>query len=174
MDTNSALIDRRRRPPLAKPLLALALLASLFGAAECSTSAVDPQAGSTLLVVNGTCTAAGCEVLHVLGFPTANQPATPGGLWSLDLGTTDARQVCLAIPPSATFRVVGQRAAGGSDTVVTTWTSALPLALGLVSPGLTSFQAAPSTRTFIPAQARGWRITLPGDSTAVPAEPCGP
>ena len=158
---------RRARPWPALPLLVCTAVA-------CSSPAEPPPTPvATLLIVNGTCTAAGCGIVHVLGFPAANQPATPGGPWSLDLGTTDSREICLTIPASATFRVIGQTSAGTSDTLTTTWTSALPLALGLVPPGVSRLQASPTTSLFVPARARGWRITLPGDSSPAPAEACG-
>src|SRR4051812_41811224 len=135
----------RRRSSLAWPSL-LALVAA--GAASCSSPS-GPAGGATpevkLLVANGTCTATGCGVVHVLAFPAANQPQTPGGLWSLDLGTTSARETCLTIPASATFRIIGQTSAGTSDTITKTWTTALPLALGALPSQASRLQATPTT-----------------------------
>jgi|SRR6267378_3303022 len=148
--------------------LPLLLLVTL----SCS-STMNPRSGVTLLVMNGTCVGGHCDSLHVLGFPSA-QPATPGGLWSLDLGVSVAPQVCVTIPATATFRVIGENADGTRDTITTTWTDAIPMSLGVVSSPLTRLQALPSTGAFVPARAQGWHITLPGNSAPVPAAACSP
>ena len=118
-------------------------------------------------VTNQTCVQGQCDSLEVLGFPST-QPNTPGGLWSLDLGTLAGQEACLTIPPSATFRVIG------SDTVTITWTRALGLSLGAIPPSASRIQAAPSTGDFVPSQASGWSVTLPGGTLPVPAGPCSP
>ena len=135
-------------------------------ALACS-STVGPSSAVTLRVTNGTCVQGQCDSLEVLGFPST-QPNTPGGLWSLDLGTITGQDACFTIPPSATFRIIG------SDTVTITWTRALGLSLGTIAPSASRFQAGPSTGDFVPAQASGWSVTLPGGTQPVGAEPCSP
>lgn len=44
----------------------------------------------------GICGANGCTAFHVLAFPE-NQPATPGGFWSVDLGEVTTVSACLTI-----------------------------------------------------------------------------
>jgi hypothetical protein len=135
--------------------------------AACTSSAA-PRSAVTLLVTNATCAAGQCQSLDILAFPSP-QPRTPGGFWSLDLGASDAPQVCLTIPPGAKFLVIG-----GADTTTTTWTNALPLSLGEVSQSVNHLQAAPSTGEFVPAGSRGWSVTLPGNALPVPAPACTP
>lgn len=156
-------------------LTALAAVAAACSSpSEPATRAAIGAAGEVkLLVVNTTCTARGCDALRVLGFPATVQPLTPGGLWSLDLGETTARETCLTIPASATFRIIGVTSAGTSDTTIKTWTTELPLALGPLQGAASRIMASPTTEPFVPARARGWRISLPGDATAVPADACG-
>jgi hypothetical protein len=144
----------------------------LFVAIACSR-AVEPRSGVTLLVTNGTCQAGRCDSLQVLGFPS-NQPATPGGLWSLDLGLITAPQACLTLPPSSAFHVIGVRGDGSRDTTTFTWTSAKALSLGAQPPSSSRFQAIPSTTAFVPANAAGWRITIPSGSQATPSSACKP
>jgi hypothetical protein len=127
------------------PLIALA----------CS-STVEPHSGITLLVTNGTCGAGSCSPLEILGFPD-NQPGTPGGLWSIDLGLVTGSAACVTLPLSAKFLVIG-----GADTTTYLWTTARPLSLGAQSPSASRIFASPSTSSFVPAAAAGWRATLPG------------
>ncbi len=150
----------------------LATAALLVLTLSCSPVA-DPPPAVTLLVLNGSCTAGHCDSLRVLGFPS-NQPLTPGGFWSIDLGSLTGRQACSVIPPSATFRVIGINADSSRDTVTFTWTGATALSLGAQPPSSSRLQAAPSTTSFVPMQARGWQITLPGGTEPVPAAPCIP
>jgi len=144
--------------------------ASLFLLAACSSS-VEPRSGITLLVTNGTCMAGPCSSQEVLAFPS-NQPNTPGGSWSLDLGTMSAPQLCITIPASATFRVISLNADGSADTTKFTWTTELPVTLGVQAPSTSRILASPSTSKFVPATAAGWNITLPGGSQVVPASTC--
>jgi hypothetical protein len=99
----------------------------------------------------------------VLAFP-GNQPNTPGGLWSFDLGAVTGASACLTIPPSAAFTV-------NADTVER-WTTSSPLSIGLVTPGQSAIQAAPSTGTFVPAHAAVWSVSLPGNAAPVPSADC--
>ena len=144
----------------------------LFVIVSCS-SATEPRSGVTLLVTNGTCQGGQCDTLRVLGFPS-NQPGTPGGLWSLDLGLVTTSQACLTLPPSAAFHVIGVRGDGAADTTTFTWTSAKSLSLGAQPPSSSRLQASPSTDPFVPASAAGWRITVPGGSQATPSSVCTP
>jgi hypothetical protein len=160
------------RCPMAIPPLAhFAASASLLLLAACSSS-VAPRSGITLLVTNGTCIPGPCSSQEVLAFP-GNQPNTPGGSWSLDLGTMSAHQLCITIPASATLRVIGLDADGSADTTQFTWTTELSVTLGVQAPSTSRILASPSTSTFVPATAAGWSITLPGGSQVVPASTCG-
>jgi hypothetical protein len=148
------------------------ILLVLFVTVACST-AVEPRSGVTLLVTNGTCQGGHCDSLQVLGFPS-NQPLTPGGFWSLDLGLITASQACFTLPPSAAFHVIGVRGDGTADTTTFTWTIAKSLSLGALPPSSSRFQASPSTTAFLPASAAGWRITVPSGSQASPSSVCTP
>ena len=141
-------------------------------ALSCS-SPVEPRAGVTLLVTNGTCVPGPCSSQEILAFP-GNQPHTPGGYWSLDLGTLSASELCVTIPATATFRIIGVNSDGSADTTKVTWTSAMPLALGAQPPSDSRILASPSTSGFVPATSTGWTVTLPNASAVVPATPCGP
>ena len=120
------------------------------------SSTVAPRAGVTLLVTNGTCSAGSCSPFEILGFPE-NQPRTPGGLWSIDLGPLTGPAACVTLPLSATFLVIG-----GADTTTYLWTTALPLSLGAQPPSASRLFATPSTSSFVPAAAAGWSAILPG------------
>jgi hypothetical protein len=144
----------------------------LFTALSCSSS-VEPHSDVTLLVTNGTCVSGRCDSLEVLGFPS-NQPATPGGFWSVDVGLITTPQACFTLPASATFHVIGEHGDGTADTLTYTWTSASSLALGAQPPSSPRIQASPSTTAFVPAHASGWRITFPTGSKATPSSVCTP
>ena len=144
----------------------------LFVTISCS-SAVEPRSGVTLLVTNGTCQGGNCDSLRVLGFP-GNQPLTPGGFWSLDLGLITASEACFTLPRTAAFHVIGVRVDGTRDTTTFTWTSAMSLALGAEPPSSFMLQARPTSAAFVPASAAGWQITVPGGSQATPSSACTP
>ncbi len=146
-------------------------LLPLLGALACSSPAA-PGADITLLVVNGTCRTGRCEPLVILGFPS-NQPHTPGGFWSLDLGVVTGSSACLTLPPSAVFRVIGISDDGlTADTTTYTWTTADPLSLAAEPAFSSFFPTAPTTSAFVPARAAGWSVTLPDGSRANPARSC--
>jgi hypothetical protein len=148
------------------PLLLLATLA-------CSSS-LEPRSGVTLLVTNGTCQAGQCTPLAILGFPS-NQPITPGGLWSIDLGLLTVPAACLTFPRSAIFRVIGVSNDGTkADTTTYTWTTALPLSLGALEPPASRLWASPSTAAFVPASAPSWIVNLPAGSHVSPRQACSP
>src|SRR5437879_11714758 len=100
----------------------------VFAALSCS-SIDEPRSGVTLLVTNESCVTGRCDSLRVLAFPS-NQPNTPGGLWSLDLGIMTTAHACFTLPPTATFRVIGMRQDGTADTTTFTWTNTKSLSLG--------------------------------------------
>ena len=154
----------RVRCVIATPLL-------VFAALSCSSS-LEPRSGITLLVTNGSCTPGPCSSQEVLAFPS-NQPNTPGGYWSVDLGTMSGPELCITLPPSATFRVIGVNADGSADTTKVIWTTAMPVTLGAQAPSASRIFASPSTSGFVPATATGWSITLPGGSQVVPGQGCG-
>jgi len=145
-------------------LLVVAVLA-------CS-SVVDPKSDITLLVTNSSCSTGRCDSLEVLGFPS-NQPLTPGGFWSIDLGLLTTPKACFKLPPAATFRVIGVNDDGTRDTTTFTWTTVVPLALGVQAPSGFRTQASPSTTAFVPATSAGWSITLPSESHPSSGPRCG-
>src|SRR6266511_6022809 len=152
--------------PTLRGAAALVLLAGL----ACS-STLEPRTGITLLVTNGTCLTGRCDSLEVLAFPS-NQPHTPGGFWSVDLGLLTTPEACFTLPPSATFRVIGVSADGSRDTTIFTWTTADPLSLGVQAPSDSRIQASPTTVAFVPANAAGWSITFPTGSRPSPRLAC--
>jgi hypothetical protein len=139
----------------------------LLGALGCS-STVQPRAGVTLLITNGTCGTGQCASVQILGFPSS-QPHTPGGFWSVDLGLVSAPSACLTLPPSATFRVID---ASTGATTTYRWTTADGLSLGALQPPASRIQAMPSTDAFVPASAPGWSVTLPAGSQVSPGQAC--
>lgn len=147
-------------------LLAIASVAIV----ACGKDSLAPRSGVTLLVTNATCLTGTCDSLTVLAFP-GNQPDTPGGLWSLDLGTMTTSQKCFVLQPSAHFYVISEPSA---DTTTFTWTTLMPLSLAALPPSANRLQADPSTTAFTPANEAGWSITLPTDSLATPSAACTP
>jgi hypothetical protein len=146
----------------------LIAIASLIFAANSCSSSLEPRSGVRLLVTNATCAPGPCSAQEVLAFPS-NQPETPGGDWSIDLGTMTGPQLCVTIPLSATFTV-----AGPGDVTEFVWNTAKPVSLGVRSPSDGPLQASPSTPAFVPAAAAGWSITLPGQAQPVQGAACTP
>lgn len=143
----------------------------LSSAIACSSSVEPPPSVSvTLLVTNATCNPGPCTPLRIRAFPN-NQPHTPGGLWSLDLGLIITPSACLTIPPAATFRIID---AGSGATTTYTWASADSLSLGTLGPSESAIQATPSTGAFVPMSASGWSIALPSTSLPAPSGACTP
>ena len=149
--------------PFLACLTAIPLL--VLVAASCSSS-VEPRSGVTLLIKNASCTPGPCSTQEVLAFPI-NQPHTPGGLWSLDLGTMAGPQLCVVIPTSSTFSVIGP-----AETTKFVWNTAKPMSLGVKPESASYVDASPSTSEFVPATAAGWSITLPGGAQAVQDTAC--
>ncbi len=148
---------------IAIPLLLLATL-------SCS-SALEPRSGITLLVTNGTCVPGPCTSQEILAFPS-NQPHTPGGYWSLDLGAMTGAELCITLPASATFLVIGLKANGPADTTKFVWTTALPVSLGAQPASASRILASPSTSGFVPVRSAGWSVNLPGGSQIAPGAAC--
>ncbi len=130
----------------------------------CAKDVVGPRSGVTLLITNATCVAGACDSVRILAFPS-DQPNTPGGLWSVDLGVMNTPQKCFILPPSATFYV---------NTTPFVWTTLVPVSIAAQAPGASVLFAHPSTSQFTPANAAGWAITLPTDSVVTESAACTP
>jgi len=141
-----------------------ALLILLAGCSD----GTGPVQSSKLLVTNTSCAAGPCLTFEVLAFPE-NQPMTPGGLWSLDLGGVAGASACLTIPASAAFTITD--AGSGARTVVR-WTTEHPVSIGFVTSSQSRLQASPSTGTFVAAHAAAWSVALPGNTAPVPGREC--
>jgi hypothetical protein len=154
-----------------RTLARLLLVASSVTAWGCSSDAgpdVTVSGDVTLRVTNATCAPGPCAPVQVRAFP-GNQPRTPGGLWSLEVGTVDGPAACLMLPANGSFRVTD---AGTGETTTWTWTQDDPVALGALEPGTSVLMAAPSTGAFVPTRASGWTVTLPGGTDLAPAGAC--
>jgi hypothetical protein len=126
-------------------------------------------APAKLFVLNSACASGACTALRVLAFP-ANQPHTPGGYWSLDLGTVATGSACLTIPATADFNIVD---VGTGATTELTWTTAEKLSIGSLTLGQSTLMASPSTNAFVPAEEEGWTVALPGNAAPTRATaPC--
>ena len=147
----------------------VAALVALAGLACSSAAAPDPP--SMLLVTNATCASGSCDPLDVLAFPS-NQPLTPGGYWSLDLGLITTPQACFTIPTSAKFLIVAVNPDSSRDTTTITWTSSIPVSLGAIPPSGNRIMAGPSTSAFVPSSSPGWTVTFPNGSAASPNTAC--
>ena len=161
------IVSTRRWGSRFKSLQKASTLPALLVVFAC-TSPTEPGPSGTLLVTNATCDSGQCSSLQVMGFWTQQPVYTPGGPWSMDLGTVSTEYACLTLPGVDSFRV-------GSPTETRTyyWTSRDSLSLGILEPGSSSFQAGPSTGAFVPANSAGWSITLPGGTAVTPANVCG-
>lgn len=136
---------------------------------SCS-SALGPRDDVRLLVTNGTCDPGPCSPLRILGFP-GDQPSTPGGLWSIDLGLLTGPTACLTLPASRDFTVTE---APSGRTTIHRWTTADRLALGAQPPSERQLLARPSSSAFIPASRPAWSATFPGSGNASPSSACVP
>jgi hypothetical protein len=137
-------------------------------AAGCSSN-MDPVLPVTVLVHNTTCDIGPCVPVHVLAFPH-DQPLTPGGLWSIDLGLLGSASGCLLLPPSATFTVRGPE---GVEARLN-WQPGDRVSLGTILPGQSQLMASPSTSEFVPSDSRGWTVDLPTGATLERATACEP
>jgi len=140
-----------------------------FAALACS-STLEPRENVTLLVTNETCDTGTCSPLRILGFPD-NQPATPGGFWSIELGVLTGASACLTLPATREFRVTE---VPSGKTTTYRWTSADGLALGAQPVSEPQLLASPSTAEFVPASMEAWAVTLPGTGVASPHALCTP
>ena len=141
---------------------------SIAMAAVACTGAEETPPPVHLLVTNVTCSPGPCTAIRVLAFPD-NQPHTPGGLWSLDLGTVASASACLTIPAGAKFDVTGPE-----GTTTYRWTTDRPVSLGALLPSQNPLQATPTTASFVPTSAGGWAVALPDTAPAAPVESCTP
>jgi len=123
-----------------------------------------------LLITNANCVGDVCTAVRVRAFPD-NQPLTPGGRWSIDLGVVSARTACLVLPAYREFHVTG---VPSGETRVWYWNTSKGVSLGAEDPSVPGFFAGSTTASFVPADAEGWSISLPGTSAAVPSAPCTP
>lgn len=137
----------------------------------CAKDPVGPRSGITLLVTNATCVAGACDSVRILAFPS-NQPDTPAGLWSVDLGVMTTQQKCFILPPSAKFYVIEEPGNGASDTTTFVWTTRIPVSIGAQAPGANFLFASPTTTAFTPTSAAGWAVALPTDSSVTAGAPC--
>jgi hypothetical protein len=163
----------RSRSDAAVPVRSLGAVSSLLLAVLSCSSVNEPHSAVPLLVTNATCLMGRCDSLEVLAFPS-NQPHTPEGFWSVDIGLITTPQACFSLPPSATFRVIGVHDDGTADTTTYIWTSADSLSLAALPPSSSRTQASPSTSAFVPASAPGWRITFPSGTEPAPSSACTP
>jgi hypothetical protein len=147
------------------PAVLPALLLSLVA---CSSSEEPPTDEMTLLVTNDSCQLMNCSPIRVLAFPD-KQPGTPGGNWSIDLGLVTTPSACLTLPPGAIFRVIG-----GPDTTTFSWTTGDAVSLGTIPASGSIVLAVPSTGSFVPDRAKGWKVSLPGGGEVTEAEACSP
>jgi hypothetical protein len=145
------------------------VLLLLLAAAACSTT-TEPLPPVTLIVRNATCDVGPCTPLQILGFPD-NQPLTPGGPWTIDLGVVTGPVGCITLPPSATFRVTNI-STGATKTY--DWTVRVPLALAAQPNPADRIRAQPTTGTFLPAAASGWSVQFPGNGAVATAPACSP
>lgn len=147
-----------------------ACAAALIAMASGCRADTGPVGGApvALLVSNATCATGACATIRVLAFP-ADQPITPGGMWSIVLGDVSGASACLTIPPSASFRVTDS---GSGATTTTTWTTTRKLSLGAISQAQSPLQASPSTEQFVPATRAGWSVTLPGTASPASSAAC--
>jgi hypothetical protein len=155
--------------------LGLAALLSPLALTLACTSITDVDESGPLpsiLLTNGTCSSGTCTPLEIRAFPS-NQPKTPGGYWSIKLGTVPQEHACLTLHRADTFRVIADRADAPPDTTYFIWKVGDAISLGMLEPGAWTFLAIPQTEPFVPKGGSGWSVTLPGDKTVSPAEVCG-
>ena len=159
------IVSTRRWGLLFKRLEKTSILPALLIVFAC-TSATEPEPGPsvTLLVTNATCDPGPCSSFQVRGIWTHQPVATPGGPWSMDLGTVSTGSACLTLPGADTFRV---------NTRPYVWTSRDSLSLGILEPGQFPGHVSRSTSAFVPASSAGWSLTLPGGTAVTPADACG-
>jgi hypothetical protein len=139
------------------------MVVALLGFAACSSSPTDPPGAPTLLVINGTCDAEGCDSLAVGGGYFAGVAAELG----FSIGSVVGDSACLVFPASERIYIEG-------DTV-TAWTPSDLVQLVAVSSADTLIGG--EYDLFVPDSAPGWRVrfpALPGEQAQPMATPCTP
>ena len=139
----------------------------LLFAVACS-SPLEPRDDVTLLVTNTTCDPGPCSSLRLLGFPR-DQPNTPGGFWSIELGLLTGPTTCLTLPASREFTITE---VPSGKTTIHRWTTGDGLALGSQPTAEPQLLAQPTTDEFVPASQAAWSVSIPGTGEAVPAAVC--
>ena len=158
------LVSTRRWDSLFKSLLRASILPAILVMFACTLfTEPEPAPSATLLVTNATCDPGPCSTFRVRGFPN-NLPAVPGGPLTLDLGTVSTESACLTLPSADTFWI---------NQTPSIWWSRDSLSLGIQEPGQFRGHVSRSTTEFVPANSAGWSVTLPGGTTATPADVCG-
>jgi hypothetical protein len=120
----------------------------------------------TVLITNSTCAPGPCVPFHVRGFvPMFAVPGQPPAGF-VDLGLASTAVTCLRLPAADTLTVIGRDAQNlPTDTTRLIWTIADPILLVAASSPMLGIG---QTLEFVPAQAAGWAVTLPG-TAATPA-----
>lgn len=160
---------------------ALTLVASTFAFSSLACSlGTEPQdlAHVTLLVVNDTCLEGECVPISVRGrVPKYSVPGQPK-VGFLRIGTVETASACLVFPQVDSLTV-----SGPDHTTVTRWTPADRVSLrafdarDIARYTPWSVPIIDTTRYFVPADARGWRVRFPsgvGAALLEPAERCDP
>ena len=134
----------------------------------------------TLLVVNDTCLEGECVPISVRGrVPKYAVPGQPR-VGFLRIGTVETASACLVFPQVDSLTV-----SGPDRTTVTRWTPSDSVSLrAFDARDIAPLRYTPwdvpiidTTRYFVPADARGWRVRFPsgvGAALLEPAERCDP
>jgi hypothetical protein len=144
------------------------MLACLAFVACSSQPAFDPGSGAlyrspTILVTNAACVVNACPPFQLYELFPSLCPLYPGGpggdgqcVGSYLLAQVSASPTCLLLPDSVT---VGEYSGGTADSIT----------LVAVYPGA-SYETSPYVTTpFIPQEAPGWSVTLPGSNVDPPS-----
>lgn len=141
--------------------MVMAVALAIYGC----TASTGPTTEVTLAVSNTTCLSGVCRAIQVRAYP-AEQPSTPGGLWSIEVGVVSGAAACLVLPTSGTFKV------GDAEGVTYEWTLQDSVALGAIEESTPLGGRKPSTNYFVPASASGWTVGLPGAAAVVASGAC--
>jgi len=154
--------------------------ASVLSWIACSSSTEPGEAAAsvTLLVTNDTCLEGPCVPVSVRGrVPRYAVPGQPK-VGFLRLGTVESRSACLVFPAVDSLTV-----SGPDHTTVLRWMPSDDVSLRAFDPRdvatytIWSVPIIDTTSYFVPASARGWRVTFPSGTGAAVLEatdPCVP